>query len=55
MGRDQDHGPAVVDQPPRELEAALVPEEDVDEDDVRIEALDLAKRVGGRRSDSGDA
>src|SRR5207248_2267539 len=56
--RDQDHrGSAVIvlgDEPPRQLEAALLAERDVDEHDVGPERLSLPKRFRARRGDAGD-
>jgi hypothetical protein len=56
--RDQDHRPSfrriVRHQAPRKVEAALVSEGDVDENDVGSKPLRFRERLGSRRSDAGD-
>jgi hypothetical protein len=58
MGRDQDHdgvvAESVLDEAPREVEAALLSERDVDEDDVGAQGLGLTKSLGAGRRDAGD-
>jgi hypothetical protein len=56
--RDQDHRCPIVriirDQAPRNVEAALFPERDVDEDDVRPQDLGLPESLRARRRDARD-
>jgi hypothetical protein len=61
LGRDQDDrrriafDVPVFDQVPRELQATLLTEEDVDQGDVRTQGLEQTERVGEGRGDAHDA
>ena len=50
MSRDQDHGRLISDQTRRDVQAALLAEEDVHEDNVGLQGLDLTEGVGAWRT-----